>query len=164
MLQQTAAEKSHSKLAFLDGLTAGHIDKKEREKILDYLSDDYTSFLRIAANLSSHSRWIPYPFLANRLKQIADDMRSQAEALRAKLVHLGGTVPQLSTDSREEVEFRQNVKRLVGDMEDHAARSEMIVHQKNNIRDNDVAALIEAIAANMQKQKNELLDIVMRLS
>ena len=164
MLQQTAVERKHDRLAFFDGLSAGQIDKKEQQKVLNYLSEDYTTFLKIAANLSSHSRWIPYPFLANRLKKIADEMRSQAEAFRTKLVHLGGVVPQLSTDAREEVEFRQNVRRLVGDMEEHAARSEALVHQKNNIRDNDVSKLMEAVLFEMQKQKNELLDIVMRLS
>lgn len=164
MLQQRAAEKSHDKLAFLSGLSAGHVDRKEKQKMIKYLGDDYLAFLRIAANLSSHSKWIPYPFLTNRLKKIADEMRAQAETIRAKLVQLGGAVPQATTNTREEVEFRQNVNRLVKDMEEHATRSEVLIHQKNNIRDSEVIKMMEAVAVQMQKQKDELMDIVMRLS
>lgn len=164
MLQQTTAERSHHMFTFLDSLSAGASDKKEHQRILSYLSVDYAAAVRIAANLSSHARWIPYPFLVNRLKEIADEMRAQAEVIRAKVVELGGNAPLVNVDSREAVEFRQNVKRLVKDMEEHATMSETFVHQKNNIRDEGIIKLMNAITFEMQKQKEELLDIVMRLS
>ncbi len=164
MLQQTTVENKSRKAGLLSDLSTGSVDKKEQKKVLEYLAEDYIAAFSIAANLSSHGKWIPYPFLTDRLKKLADEMRAQGELLRAKLTELGGAIPQLSTGNREDVDFRQNVKRLVGDMEDHASRSETLIHQRNNIRDESVIALIDAIASEMQKQKDELLDIVMRLS
>jgi hypothetical protein len=164
MLQQMTAERRHHNLSFLDSLSAGVSDKKEGRKILNYLSEDYAAAIRIAGNLSSHAKWIPYPFLVNRLKKIADEMRAQAEIIRVKVAELGGAVPQANVDIREDVEFRQNVRRLVKDMEEHAAMSEAFIHQRNNIRDEGVIKLIDSISLEMQKQKEELLDIVMRLS
>ncbi len=164
MLQKTAAGKSHQRLSILDHLSAGFPQKRELEKDLDYLKSDYSALLETAANLSSHSRWIPYHFLIDRLKKIADEVRSQAELVRMKIVELGGNVPQVNIDTREEVEFRQNVRRLVGDMEEHAAVSEALVHQKNNINDPGILQLVVVIASRMQGQRDELMDTVMRLS
>ncbi len=164
MLQQTAAEKSHRGMAFLESLSPDHVDLREHRKIMDYLSDDYTAAMRLAANLSSHGKWIPYPFLTNRLKKIADEVRALAEVLRAGIVRLGGTVPQIAAENREDVDFRQSIKRLVHDMEEHASRSEMLIHQKNNIRDVNVIKLLDSVSSSMLAQRDELLDIVMRLS
>ncbi len=164
MLQQTATEKSHRKFSFLDGISAGYAGRREHEKDVKYLEDDYSAALRLAANLSSHAKWIPYPFLVNRLRKVADEVRAQAEVMRTKIVELGGSVPQVNIDSREDVEFKDNVKRLVKDMEQHATMSETLVHQRNNIRDAGVLKLIGTIASEMQSQRDELMDIVMRLS
>lgn len=164
MLQQTAAENKTRKSGLLSSLSTGHVETKEKKKIIGYLTEDYIAAFNIAANLSSHGKWIPYPFLADRLKKISDELRVQGELFRAKLTLLGGTVPQLATENREDGDFRQNVRRLVKDMEDHASRSETLIHQRNNIRDESVVALIDTIVSEMQKQKDELLDIVMRLS
>ena len=164
MLQQNVAEKSHHRLAFLDSLSASHADRKEHERILSFLSEDYSATMKIAANLSSHSKWIPYPFLLNRLKNVADGVRAEAELIRGAIARLGGTVPQATAENREDVGFRQSIKRLVGDMEAHSSRSEIILHQKNSIRDASVAMLLGSVASEMLKQREELLEIVMRLS
>lgn len=164
MLQQTAAEKSHHGRTFLEGLSAGQTDRREHQKVLNYMSEDYSTAMRVAANLSSHGKWIPYPFLTNRLKAMADEVREQAEVFRVGLVRLGGTVPQVTADDREDVDFRQNVKRLVHDMEEHGSLSEILIHQKNDIRDQSVIKLLESVISVMQREKDELLDIVMRLS
>lgn len=164
MLQQSAAEKKHNRSAFFHDLSAVRVDRREHQKILEYLGQDYTAAFSIAANLSWHSKWIPYAFLTNRLKKIADEMRAQGEMLRAKLTEVGGTVPQISSQSREDAGFRQNVRRLVKDMENHATRSEILIHQRNDIHDESIIRLLDAVVSEMQKQKDELLDIVMRLS
>jgi hypothetical protein len=161
MLQQTAAEKHHSRLSFLDGFSAG---RKEHEANINYLKEDYSAAIRLAANLHSHAKWIPYPFLVNRLKNVAEEVRAQAEVIRQKIVELGGNLPQVAIHDLEDAEFRQNVKRLVKDMEEYAALTEVLVHQKNNVHDEAVLKILGTVAANMQRQKDELMDIVMRLS
>ncbi len=136
----------------------------ELNKDIEFLTEDYVSMSRIAANLSSHTKWIPYSFLQNRIRKLADEVRTQSEALRSKISELGGRVPQVPVENREILEFKQNIKRLVRDMEDHANQSEVFVHHKNKIRDESIVKLIDMIIKQMQLQKNELMDIVMRLS
>ncbi|MCL4539882.1 MAG: hypothetical protein M1378_09870 [Bacteroidetes bacterium] len=164
MLQQTTVSKGAKRFGWLDGVFHDTSEKKEIACDIAFLCDDYAAAVRIAANLSSHSRWIPYPFLSTRLKKIAEEMRAQAEALRIKIAELDGQLPQVSMENRDLMEFRQNVKRLVGDMEEHASRTEIMMHQRNQIKDPDVIRLIDALVLDMQRQKEELLDIVMRLS
>ena len=164
MLQQTAAAKTDRRLGWFDGLFADTSEKKEIERDLSFLADDYTAFVRIGSNLSSHSRWVPYPFLTNRLRKVADELRTQAELVRAKIAALGGQVPQVSIENRELLEFRQNVRRLVKDMEEHASRTEILVHQRNQIRNPDIIKFMDSLISITRGQKNELLDITMRLS
>ncbi|MCL4512034.1 MAG: hypothetical protein M1470_13330 [Bacteroidetes bacterium] len=164
MLQQTTVEKAEKRFGFLDNLFEDSNGKGELKKDTDFLSDDYAAAIRIAANLSSNAKWIPYPFLQNRIRKIADEMRTQSELFRSKISELGGQLPQVAVDNRDLLEFRQNVKRLVKDMEEHAAQSEALTHQKNKITDESVKELISAVIVDMQRQKDELIDIVMRLS
>ncbi len=164
MLQQTTPSKTEKRFGLLNSLFGDTSEKKELARGIELLSDDYAAAVRIAANLSSHSRWIPYPFLLNRLRKIAEEMRGHAEALRTKIAQLGGQTPQVPVENRDVLEFRQNIKRLVSDMEDHASRSEILLHQRNQISDPDVIKLIDALILDMQRQKEELLEIVMRLS
>jgi len=164
MIQQTVVPEVESGLDFLGEFFKGSDEKAGRKKIIEFLSDDYSAAVRIAANLSSHSKWIPYQFLLNRLKRIADEVRTQADIFRAELAELGGQIPQVSMENRDLLEFRQNVKRLVTDVEEHSSRCETLMHQKNVVRDEGVLRLIDAVIVDMQRQKDELIDIVMRLS
>ncbi len=164
MLQQSAIENRRHRIAFIEALSSDSGPRRELKKDLQYLGEDYASLISIAANMASHYKWIPYPFITNRLRKIADDLRSNAELVRVKIVELGGVPPQVSLQTREDVDFRGNVRRLVSDMEEHASRSEAFVHQKNNMTDRDVIRLVDFLASEMQRRNEELLDIVMRLS
>ncbi|MCL5266804.1 MAG: hypothetical protein M1469_01725 [Bacteroidetes bacterium] len=164
MLQHTTVSKADKRFGWFDGLFGDTSEKKEIARDIDLLCNDYAAAVRIAANLSSHSKWIPYPFLSNRLKGIAEEIRSQAEALRAKIAELNGQLPPVSVENRDVLGFRQNVKRLVHDMEEHASRTEILMHQRNRMENPDIIRLIDALILDMQRQKEELLNIVMRLS
>lgn len=164
MLQQTTVEKTGRRVNFFNSLFQDSTEKRELNRDIKFLSGDYAALVKIAANLSSHVKWIPYPFLLNRIKKIAEEIRALGEVLRAKINELGGQVPQVASENHEVQESRQNVKRLVKDMEEHSARCEILVHQKNSVRDANVMKVIDAIVLDMQRQKDELLDIVMRLS
>ena len=164
MLQQTLVDKNVRRFGLLSRFFQDSTEKRELNRDIKFLGDDYTAIVKIAANLSSHVKWIPYPFLLNRIKKIAEELRALGEVLRYKMSELGGQVAQVSAESRELHDFRQNVKRLVGDMEEHAALCEALVHQKNLIKDPGVLKVVDAVARDMQKQKDELLDIVMRVS
>ena len=101
VVQQAMTEKSTKRFGFIGALVSGGADNRERAKTAEFLGEDYAAAIKVATNLSWHSRWIPYAFLANRIKKLADEIRSQTELLRVRIVELGGQVPRVSVDARE---------------------------------------------------------------
>jgi len=187
MVQQATVQKNDGRLRFLKKIFSESVADSEVNRSIRFLVEDYTAANRIAADLSSHSKWIPYSFLVDRLKKISDEMRGHAEIFRAKIIELGGQVSsatgghtsgQTSTESQEaheldhnghkdhqlDVPHGENVKRLVMDMEEHSARCEALMHQRNLIDDASIAKLLNVVIVDMQRQKEELTDIIMRIS
>ena len=176
MVQQTAVLKNGRLSTFWDGLFGGNEDSIEAKKDIEFLTRDYIDFTGLASNLSSHSKWIPYPFLIDRIKRIADEVRAFAELSRAKVSELGGQIPPVTNadpaihrpgEIHPQTNYDllgQNIKRLVHDMESHSVLCESLQHQRNLIKDRGVADLINRIFVDMQKQEDELLDVVMKIS
>ncbi len=181
MVHQTTIQKAGKRLKFLDDLLGDGGKGTELRKDTRFLVDDYVGFTNLAASLSSHSKWIPYPFLIDRMKKIADEIRGFADLLRGKIVELGGQIPSdalrsPATQNRSgngsgELQHRtsydmlkQDIKRLLSDVEDHTNRCELLQHQRNLIGDAGVSRLLGLIIVDMQRQKDELIDIVMRVS
>jgi hypothetical protein len=172
--QQTNAQKEKGFFKVFEGIIGDSVGAKELKKVIKFLSEDYVSSIRIAGNLSSHSKWIPYPFLAESLKKIADELREHAEIFRAKVMQLGGEVPRLNSGGPQDLPsnhtdymgngFRQSLKRLVTDMEEHSSMCESLIHQKNVITDADTVKILDKIILDMQRQKDELLNVIMRIS
>ena len=167
----TTIRKDDNRSKFFTRIFGNSAANGELKRSIEFLAEDYAAANKIAANLSSHSKWIPYPFLVDHLKKISDEMRGHAEIFRAKIIELGGQVPQSGLESRLEMgknrsgdDLHQNVKRLVMDMEEHSARCETLMHQKNIVHDAGGEKLLNAVIVDMQRQKDELMDIVMRIS
>jgi hypothetical protein len=179
MVQATTIQKTGRRFGFLNGIFGSQRDGAELRKDIEFLVQDYTAFTNLAANLVSHSRWIPYPFIIEHTRKIADELRNLADILRMKINELGGEIPSDASKSstthndsdgrgsqnqKGHDSLRQNIKRLVADMEEHSSRYEALHHQRNLITDVGVSKLIKQMIVEMQRQKDELIDIVMRIS
>ncbi len=171
MVQQTSIQKNDNQVGFFRRIFKDSTVNGELRRSIEFLLEDYTAANKIAANLSSRSKWIPYPFLVDHTKKIADEMRVQGEIFREKIIELGGQVPQVNLENREfsernnsGEEVRQNIRRLIMDMEEHSTRCDTLIHQKNMITESSVAKLLNAVIVDMQRQKDELIDIIMRIS
>ncbi len=185
MVQQTTIRQSKNSPAFFNRVFGEWTKNREGRRSIAFLSEDYTAAMKLAAELTSHSKWIPYPFLVDHLKKISDELRGHAEIFRAKIIELGGQiVPERTTsagiasDSRPSSEKAQaghdrhglgisqggNAKKLVADMEEHSARCEALMHQKNLVSDTDIVILLHTIVVDMQRQEDELIDIIMKVS
>lgn len=181
MVHQTTIQRAGNRLKFLDDLFGDEGKGSELRRDTEFLINDYAGFTNIAADLSSHSKWIPYSFLIDRIKKIADEIRGFADLLRGKIVELGGQIPSDALrsfvtrddagDGSRELQHRtsydllkQDIKRLLSDVGEHSSRCELLQHQRNLISDAGVAKLLGLIIVDMQRQKNELIDIVMRIS
>ncbi|HUI29941.1 MAG TPA: hypothetical protein VLX91_06970 [Candidatus Acidoferrales bacterium] len=175
MVQESSVRKAGRGFGFLESLFED-ANRSESKKDLEFLRKDYVDLIALSASLSSHSKWIPYLFLIERIKKTADELRGISELLRGKILELGGQVPtdasgmlsphdnSLNDGSAANYLSRQNVKRLVKDMEVHSSCCEALQRQRNLIRDGGVARLLTVVIADMQRQKAELLDVVMKIS
>jgi hypothetical protein len=181
MVQSTTIQKTARRFKFLDSLSGSRGDRSELRKDVDFLEQDYVAFMNLAGSLSSHSKWIPYTFMIERAKKIAEELRDFAYIFRMKIIELDGQIPldasmssmthddsdNLVSGSRSPKGYdllKQNIKRLVKDMEEHSSCCEVLHHQRNLIADASLAKLIDLIIVEMQRQKDELLDIVMKIS
>jgi len=187
MVHRSTVKNNDGRLGFLKRIFSEPILDGGFERRIQSLAEDFVAANKIAASLTYHSKWIPYPFLVEHIKKISDEMSGQAEIFREKIIELGGQIPTAigrhvssRTDSgnrgshefnqdghgdhRSDVPHVENVKRLVMDMEEHAARCEALMHQRNLTDDPAIEKLLSAVIVDMQRQKEELTDIVMRIS
>jgi len=180
MVQQTRTQRTGNRFTRLAELFGSEPIRARVNRENDFLMQDFLEFSSLATNLTSHSRWIPYPFLVERVKKLSDEIRTLAEVVRVKVVELGGQIssdalrvpiahdPENDTrelqDSGSYGYLKQNVGRLVRDMQTHSNLCDTLQHQKNIIGETDAANLISLMIADMQRQGKELLDIVMRIS
>jgi len=54
------------------------------------LIDDYHRLRRLARQINAHAEGAPYPYIAERLKQIALEKDEEAGVLRERIIQLGG--------------------------------------------------------------------------
>jgi len=181
MVQATKIQKNVSRLRFLDSLIGNEGDGSELRKDIEFLVQDYVASINLAVKLSSHSKWIPYPFIIERTKEIAEELRGFADIFRLKVIELGGQIPPDASKSSTLHEdsaagaygsgssegydlLKQNIRRLVKDVEEHSGLCETLHHQRNLITDAGVVKLIGLVIVDMQRQKDELIDIVMKIA
>lgn len=157
-------QNPRSKLSFLDFLSDSAFERKEIQRTIKLLQQDYLTTLKISSNLSMHAKWIPYPFLQERVRKISESLRKQSELLREQITKLGGELPQFSSEQITWSDHAQNVKRLVQELEHTSQLYETYAHQRNIVEQNQSANLLSALLEDTKKLKEDLTDIVMRLS
>jgi|GEM_PF-5983885 hypothetical protein len=161
---ETWAQNQEKKMSFLDFLSDSAFKRREIQKTIKLLQMDYLTTLRISSNLSVHAKWIPYPFLQERVRKISESLRKQSELLREQIIKLGGELPPLSSEQISLSDHRQNVKKLVQELENTSKLYETYAHQRNIVEQNESSHLLSILLDNTKKIKEELTDIVMRLS
>jgi hypothetical protein len=194
VVQSTTTQKRESRFKFLDGLFGNRGEERQSEDEFEILMRDSSVVAALANQLTSHSKWIPYPFLVDRLKKIADELRSFADLLRRRISELmksehiitGQTslkelkpseskVDEISgqTDKRPGMGGahlersglpRRNVDLLVNDLEELSNFYQDLQGQNYRKTDPETAELIRHIIFDIDEQYEELTDIIMRLA
>ncbi|MGC8594591.1 MAG: hypothetical protein ACP5MI_03195 [Candidatus Kryptoniota bacterium] len=151
-------------MSFFDFFSESAFKKREIQRTVKLLQQDYLTALKISSNLSMHVKWIPYPFLQERVRKISESLRKQSELLREQITKLGGELPQFSSEQPTLYDHRQNVKKLVQELENLSELYETYAHQRNIVEQSESAQVLSTLLDNTGKLKEDLTDIVMRLS
>ncbi len=138
----------------------------EKEELIKILSDDYSKEIAIAKMMDEHAEMIPFDFLKERLKKIAQEEKAHAEKLKHKIIELGGSVnPTLKIYDVKSVSIHseKGFRKLIADLEFDKEIYEDYIAQINKIGDDDIKKLLREIAEDESRHKDVLTDIVMRL-
>lgn len=135
-----------------------------KTKLLDpveMLAISYHDLCRLAEQIETHAKRAPYPHVAQRLRQIAQEKRLSANALRDKILNLGGTLeePQLNLKSG-----KNHWERLARDLEDQKALENSLIEQTFRLAGEapEISDLLKGIAAAHVSHKETLLDLIAR--
>lgn len=138
----------------------------EKEELLRILNENYSKEIAIAKMMEEHAEMIPFDFLREKLKKIAEDERKHAEKLKQKISELGGTVnpsPKIYNVKMASIHTEKGFRKLVADLEFDKEIYEDYISQINRIENEDIKKLLREIADEEAKHKDVLMDIVMRL-
>lgn len=138
----------------------------EKEELLKILNDNYSKELAIAKMMDEHAEMIPFDFLKERLKKLAEEERTHAEKLKQKIIELGGTVnpsPKIYDIKTSSIHSEKGFRKLVADLEFDKEIYEDYIAQINRIENEDIRKLLREIAEDEARHKDVLMDIVMRL-
>lgn len=138
----------------------------EREEIVKILNEDYSKEITIAKMMEEHSKMIPFDFLRERLRKIAEEEKEHAEKLKQKIMELGGSVnplPKIFEVKMETIHNQKGFRKLVADLEFDKEIYESYISQINKVEDDEIRKLLREIVEDEEKHKDILMDIVMRL-
>jgi len=138
----------------------------EKEELVKILNENYSKEIAIAKMLEEHSEMIPFDFLRERLKKVAEEERKHAERLRQKIIELGGSVnpsPKIFDVKTETIHNQKGFRKLVADLEFDKEIYENYIAQINKVENEEIKKLLREIVEDEEKHKDILMDIVMRL-
>ncbi len=138
----------------------------EKEELLKILNDDYSKELTIAKMMDEHAEMIPFDFLKEKLKKLAEEERTHAEKLKQKIIEIGGTVnpsPKIYDIRASSIHNERGFRKLVADLELDKEIYEDYIAQINRIENEDIKKLLREIVEDEVRHKDVLMDIVMRL-
>jgi bacterioferritin (cytochrome b1) len=160
--EERAAKKGFGKI--LKNLLMPYLS--EKEELLKILNDNYSKELAIAKMMSEHAEMIPFDFLRERLKKLAEEEKTHAEKLKQKIVELGGAVnpsPKIYEIKTSSIHSEKGFRKLIADLEFDKEIYEDYIAQINRIENEDVKRLLREIVEDEVRHKDVLMDIVMRL-
>jgi len=125
------------------------------------LRESYRQTSNLAEQINLHAEKAPYPHVAERLRQIAGEKRSNANRLREKILGLGGRLEEAPGDTKS---AKNHWERMVRDLSDQKAlenslleRAALLVEQAP-----ELAELLRDIVAAQRPHKETLLDLIAR--
>lgn len=138
----------------------------EKEEIMKILNEDYSKEIALAKMMEEHSEMIPFDFLREKLRKVAEEERLHAEKLKQKIIELGGSVnplPRILDVKMETIHDQKGFRKLVADLEFDKEIYESYISQINKVEDDEVKNLLREIVEDEERHKDILMDIVMKL-
>jgi rubrerythrin len=138
---------------WLERLTA-----KQRERLLELLSERYADELHDAALVEEAAEGLPYEHLRKVLRRIAARERKHAEWLRAKIRELGGTPPP-----PPRLPAAPTWREVLEAFESEKADQVRYLEEAYGLADPELRELFERIQREEEENYRDLLQVVTRM-
>lgn len=141
--------------------TPGRNGKSRLVGSVNVLTAGYYDLRRLAEQIRSHADRAPYPHVAVRLRQIAQEKEKAIGALKDKLLSLGAPVGEAATEPKS---GKNHWERMVRDLEDQKGLEAFFLEHAARVADEapEIAAFLNKIVAEQLPHKEILLDLVAR--
>lgn len=128
---------------------------------VEILKASYRDLCRLAEQINTHAEKAPYPHVAERLRQIASEKRTIADAFREKVFSMGATIEEPQLDPISGKNHWESISRDIGDQKLLETR---FLEQAVRLADGapEISELLNGTVAAQMYHKEILLDLVAR--
>ena len=138
------------------------VGNEARRTALDILRRRYVDEIEHAKRFKFHAGQMHYPQFRERLLQIAAQESAHAGRIAQKIIALGGTMPEVRRES--ESTKQSSWQSLLKDLDEEGHCAGELAEQIWAVQTDypDIAALLERIAEDEKKHRDEIREMLMR--
>lgn len=132
-----------------------------RNEFLAFLSREYVEEIRHSIQFQAHAERMHYPQFREKLLRIADEEQRHAKWLKARIIALGGEVPDIPSALQEGMNSWEHLrrdleeeKRCVSDLTERLATSKQI--------DRETAGTLQQMLEEEKNHREVIRDMLMR--
>lgn len=149
------------KIRGLLGSSSVQNGKSKTHGPIQILEESYRDLCSLSRQLCSHAERAPYPHVARRLRQMAEEARSSANFLRDKILSTGKRIEEISGDVKS---GKNHWERMVQDLSDEKEIETRFLERAALMDEAapEAAELLRQIAVSHRPHIDALLDLIAR--
>ncbi len=134
---------------------------RELLDVVGTLIDDYHHLRRLARQIEAHGESAPYPYITERLKQIALEKDKEAGVLSERIITLGGQPKEVELDLHS---GKNHWARMVKDIEDEKELENRFLDDALRLGSEapEISDLLRQLVAGKAFHREALLDLVVK--
>ncbi len=150
-----------NRIRSLFGASSKRNGDREPLDVIGTLIDDYHGLRRLARQINAHAESAPYPYITERLKQIAREKDEQAGVLRERIIQLGGQPKEVELELHS---GKNHWARMVQDIEDEKVLEYQFLDDALRLGSEspEISDLLRQLVAGKAFHREALQDLVVK--
>lgn len=134
---------------------------RELIDVVDILIEHYQNLIRLAKQITAHAERAPYPHVAQHLRQISLEQQNSANALKEKILYLGGNPQEANLELRS---GKNHWARILQDIKDQKELENQLSADASRLalESPEITDLLRRIVAEEVVHRETLQDLVAR--
>jgi len=150
-----------NRIRSLFGASSKRNGHREPLDLIGTLIDDYHHLRRLARQIEAHAERAPYPYMTERLKQIAIEKDEEAGVLKERIIKLGGQPKEVELDLHS---GKNHWARMVQDIEDEKELEDRFLDDALRLGSEapEIGDLLRQLVAGKAFHREALQDLVVK--